>query len=76
MRRETELNDRERECIINAYNDDKLNLDMTIKFFTKCCKHCKMNDLSCSADMYCMCHLEQVDKIKEQIPEWVGGNNE
>ena len=70
---EIKLSDSAKQCIIDAHNDNESDLIMTIKFFTKCCKHCQMMDLSCSADMNCICHLEQVDKIKEQIPEWIGG---
>ena len=35
-----------------------------MRFFTSCCKHCRMADLSCSASMMCMCHDEQIDEIK------------
>jgi hypothetical protein len=41
--------------------------EQIMRFFTSCCKHCRMADLSCSASMMCMCHSEQIDEIKEAL---------
>lgn len=61
------LDKKARQLILQA---DPKELEQTIRFFTHCCKHCKMADLSCSASMMCMCHSEQVDEIIERIPRW------
>lgn len=53
--------------ILGAKDDE---LERTIRFFTVCCKHCQMADLSCSAYMMCMCHSEQIEKIELLIPRW------
>lgn len=41
--------------------------EAVIRFFTSCCKHCQMADLSCSAYMLCECHYEQIEELKKKL---------
>lgn len=40
---------------------------MALRFFTRCCKQCKLESLDCAYDMECYCHREQVELIARKL---------